>query len=97
MKEIVSARDKHNLTHYFCHNQIPKIFRETMNEININEENSPEIISKYGNLACATALLILSENGKSIKNDEMIGLFSVGEHTGISGGYIVLKAIITQS
>ena len=94
LKELVNTQKEFNVEYFFAHNQVPKIFLDIIEQVKIERENAPEIVSKFGNLACATALTNLIVNQKIVKHGSVIGLYSVGEHTGISESTIILKSVV---
>lgn len=92
IREILTSNEKHKIHKYFCHNQVPFVFNEIMKELDIPCEDAPEIVSKYGNLAFATSLVNLAVNDFMLYGIEKctIGLFSAGEHTGVSDSTVIL-------
>ena len=96
LKELVNTQKEFNVEYFFVHNQVPKIFLEIIEKLQISRENAPEIVSQFGNLACATALTNLTINQEIVKNGKVIGLYSVGEHSGISESTIILKCVMKE-
>lgn len=92
LREIPKCNEKHKIVKYFSHNQVPNVFNEIIQELNISSEDAPEIVSRFGNLAFATSLVNLAVNDYMLHGKEscIIGLFSAGEHTGISDSTIIL-------
>lgn len=91
LKELDLARSLFGVKYFFVHNQVPKFFKESIVALNISEKIAPEIVSKYGNLAFVTSFINLCENERIIKDKSVIGLFSAGEHSGVSESTLVFK------
>jgi hypothetical protein len=96
LEEINIAQKKYDIEFFFIHNQIPKVFLEIIKILNIPIEKAPLIVNTFGNLACSTAIINLAENADKLNKECIIGLFSAGEHTGISESTSILKNIINK-